>query len=1182
MATRRFIVALGTAIGLFAAAPTAPAAAQTPPAAPAPGAQGKIVLIQGHVDSAAATAQEQWNPARMFQPLFVSDRVRTLTASRSAILFIDETQVKLNAGAVLTVQQIKSTSGTSTTLNLVEGEGWFRTKNPSSGLTIKTPRAAAAIRGTEINVVVRGNDAVLTVTEGAAEFSNDAGSILVNAGEEATATPGQVPTKRVLLNPEDAVQWVLYYPARVTWRDFPAAARAGAAQTGFDRLIAGDAVAAAREFQPTQTTDPWSRIGAAIALRQLGEPLQARTLLSGVTFSGEAETERRAELAAAALASGDAASARSELDAALAATPGALRPLVMLSELQLTQNRKSDATATAQRALAANPGSVAAHIATAEAAQASFDLERARRELDAALAIDPDDVRALVDRARLLFGIGDTVAARRDADRAATRAPADAQLRSLLGFIELAAGADAAAQSNFDAAVGSDAALGEPHLGLGLLYFRSGRYDDGLLEMLTATLLEPKVSLYQSYLGKAYYQLHRFPEGLAALASAKRLDPRDPTPWLYASFFLRDLHRQVDALDELRRAIALNDNRAVYRSRLLLDRDLATKNVSLAKLYNQLGFDAWGAYEALNSLNADTTNSSAHLFMADTYGNLPDRTQALSSELDQYFLYAPVNLNSFNNFSEYTSLFERPFHQLRLTQEGGSLQYESTTVQTQSANERFAHNAFVDYYRREGARLDRKDYRVQGTGIVKVAFGPATNLFATATGVRRVKGQDNDTIVSIGTSPPQQVSVQQITDHPDPTFTNRMTTADATVGFTHFWSPSTVFTMKSDASYIDPINEDPDATVAACPVELGIILDDYFAHSDSQFALSYHGASVQAQQSVRRRRHQLLVGGDFTWRQKTKRCHDFVTSTVYSGSLEVGAEYQASERTAAGYARDDIELTRWLHATIGARYVDGVYQDPGRNSVEYPFRRLNPYAGVSIRLQPSTSVHAAVFRNTNSDFLSASIAPPTVAGFVLDRNELPTSKRDEAAVALQREWRRTFVEARTFVRHSEAKAFIVNAADLDPAIAQFADYLTSPDADYTARGFSSFFNQIVTRRLALFADEQYVTRSARLADRHDNQLRVGLNYIHQRGVYARIATRFLKQTFSNAALPGLPESSFSLTDASVQYEFARKRGLLTWTATNLFDRHFTAIIENLAVESPLPHRTMVLSLRWRI
>src|SRR5207253_2470399 len=195
-----------------------------------------------------------------------------------------------------------------------------------------------------------------------------------------------------------------------------------------------------------------------------------------------------------------------------------------------------------------------------------------------------------------------------------------------------------------------------------------------------------------------------------------------------------DLNRQVDALEELRHAITLNDNRAVYRSRLLLDRDLATKNVSLARLYNQLGFEAWGAYEALNSLNADLTNASAHLFMSETYGNLPDRTQALAGELDQYFLYSPVNLNSFNNFSEYTALLERPFKQLTVTQAGGNLTYASTNVRTQSGNERFAHTAFINYRRQDGSRPDASDYRVQGTATAKVALGETSDLFFVLTG----------------------------------------------------------------------------------------------------------------------------------------------------------------------------------------------------------------------------------------------------------------------------------------------------------------------------------------------------------------------------------------------------------------------------------------------------------------
>jgi len=1154
--------------------------APTPPPIAA-GAQGKIVLIQGHVDSALAAAQDRWNPAQLFQPLYVSDRVRTLTASRSAILLIDETQVKLNAGAVLTVQQIKTTAGTSTTLNLLAGEGWFRTKNPSSNLTVRTPRAAAAIRGTEINIVVRNTDDVLTVSEGVVEFSNDTGSIVVNAGEEATATPGQPPTKRTLLNPEDAVQWVLYYPTRIAWHDLPLSSLTGGSASGFERLRTGDAVGALAAFQPSIAADPWARVGSAIAARQLGDATQARTLLSEAAFSGDVEIERRTELAAAALATGDAAGARTELQDLLSTAPTALRPLVMLSEIELTQNRPEEAARLAQRAVDAHPDSVAAHVAAAEAAQAAFDLDRARLELDAAIAIDGSDLRALVDRARIRFGVGDTAGARIDADRAAGVSPTDASLRSLLGFIEVASGRLDAARAHFDAAIGSDPALGEPHLGLGLVDFRSGIYDNGLLELLTATLLEPKVSLFQSYLGKAYYQLRRFPEGLAALASAKRLDPRDPTPWLYTSFFLRDLNRHVDALDELRHAIALNDNRAVYRSRLLLDRDLATKNVSLAKVYNQLGFDAWGAYEAVNSLNADLSNASAHLFMGDTYGRLPDRTQALSSELDQYFVYAPVNLNSFNNFSEYTSLFERPLKQLTLTQGIGDRGQTETVVRTQSGNSRLAHTAFVDYQRRDSVRPLESDYRVQGTAFMKFAFGPSSDLFATLTGVKQDKGKDNDSVVSIGEFP-YQVSLDQVVEHPDPTFTELREIASATVGYKQFWTPASALTVKADASHRSTTFEDPDASFAVCPDTLGFAdLSPLFAHSDSRFSLPFDGVSLQAQQASRLRRHQVLIGGDYTRRQKRFRCHDFVTSTVYSGSLTADEDLTATETTAGAWVRDDIEIAPRLHATVGARYVDGHYGDPHHENDD-DFHRLNPYGGVSLRISPTVTVHAAAFRNTNSDFLSSSLAPPTVASFVLERNELPTSKRDEAGVAVQSAWRRTFVEVRAFARKSVAPAFQVTKNDPNPVFAEYADFLTPPDADFKAQGISAFFNQILTRRFGIFADEQFVRRDAALVNRNDNLIRVGASFTHPAGITARIATRLFSQRFLDTPVQGLPEDTFVLSDAELNYEFARKHGLLTWSVTNLGNNGFRTIIEDLAVESPLPYRTMTLSLRWRL
>ena len=63
---------------------------------------------------------------------------------------------------------------------------------------------------------------------------------------------------------------------------------------------------------------------------------------------------------------------------------------------------------------------------------------------------------------------------------------------------------------------------------------------------------------------------------------AKELDPLDPTAYLYDAIRLQTINRPVEALRQLDKSIELNDNRAVYRCRLLLDSDRAARGASLA------------------------------------------------------------------------------------------------------------------------------------------------------------------------------------------------------------------------------------------------------------------------------------------------------------------------------------------------------------------------------------------------------------------------------------------------------------------------------------------------------------------------------------------------------------------------------------------------------------------------
>ncbi len=1071
--------------GLIIFAPLGGIGAQTTDAA-----QGKVVMLSGNVQHTPAQ-RDAWNPAAVFQPLYVADRVRTLVASKAAILFIDESQVKLNAGAILTVHTVRRLGAPTTSLELERGEAWFRTKNPASGLTIRTPSAAAAIRGTEINLRVGlDTSTVLTVVEGSVDFSNAAGSIQVNAGEEGTALPGQAPTKRVILNPANAVQWALYYPLDPSVQAIPAAVR---------------------------------------------------------------------------LASADVAGARAAIDSALAADPRATEALLVLSTIHLTQNHADSALAAAERALAIDARLVPALIAAGIAEQARFDLDAAQRYFDRALTIDARSVPALVNRARIRFGTGDASGARHDVETATSVAPNDPQVRSLRGFIRLSDGDGDGADADLTAAAAADHEFAEPHLGLGLLHFRRGNVADGLLEMLTATLLEPHVSLYQSYLGKAYYQAGRVTEGLAALASAKQLDPRDPTPWLYTSLFLRDQNRQIDALRELRTAIALNDNRAVYRSRLLLDRDLATKNVSLAEIYRQLGFEAWGAFEALNSVETDYTNASAHLFLANTYGLLPDRLQALASELLQYDLHAAVNRNSFNTFSEYTALIEQPRRQLDVELEGGSRDRRAGSATVRTGDEHFATLAFIDASRRNGARLAKTDDRVHAFLQSKVAIDATQDILVEAQSVTLDRGQDEDAAHILGQSNGAPVIVRQFFT-PDPNIGVRIGLREGTLGYAWRMRPGSSFTATARYTGIDYQQSEHEVGITACnTLDVGMfgLISTNLLESPSS------ALELQVQQVARIGRHQLIVGQKFYMQDKKERCHEAVGLAGEDPLAQDSTDRAGKDRASISYARGELALTDWLHVSAGVAYQRVSYEHflfPDNEVVDN--NSWSPILAFSLRLMPGTFLRAATMKNLNTNAFGSSISPPAIAGFVIDRNELPTATRHESDVSLEYSGSNVFGAMRGFTRSSRVPFLLSHGVLI-------------PDADARAKGASGYVNWIIAPRLSFFADDQLVRFETAAFTREDNLLRGGLGITYPNGV-TRLAISRVTQSFSHTVVTALPRSDFTVADIEAGLEFAQKRVGLTLTISNLTDRSFGSVVDGLSIDPLIPRRNATLRTRWRL
>jgi len=588
--------------------------------------------------------------------------------------------------------------------------------------------------------------------------------------------------------------------------------------------------------------------------------------------------------------------------------------------------------------------------------------------------------------------------------------------------------------------------------------------------------------------------------------------------------------------------------------------------VSLAEVYRQLGFGAWGAFEAQNSLDADATNASAHLFLADTYGRLPDRSTALSSELLQYFLYAPVNRNAFHTFNEYTALFEQPTAQVSLSAEGGTRSWALGDVVTRSGNERFAHNAFVEVRREDGARPANADDRVQGFFQGKVALGAASDLFFSADAVRDEHGEDFETVQAFGLTTMTPVLLRQFTDARDPNVDNRFTIGEGNLGFRHGWRPGSAFTAAATYRYLESVEHNLQETRSICSPGASLLFQLLPLTSDSALTNPFRTVGFQLQQATRVGRHQLVAGTQFFRQRKERRCQETIT---FDGESLVDFDDRTSgrDRTAGLYLRDEVRLTSRVYGTVGVQYQDVEYDD--LDGGLFTLSQWSPMVGLSARLSSTTVIRAAGFRNLNGELVAARIAPTTVAGFPIDRNEFPTAKRQEANLSVETALSRIFVGARAYVRKTEVPVLQAGGSLL-------------AEADERSTGGGLYASAILGPTLTVFADDWFARADSEPFVRWDNQFRIGVNFIHERGFYARATASFVTQRFSDTAITDLPDESVALVDLESGYEFAAKRGLLTLTVQNLFDEQWTSVVEGLSVVPRRPERRAVLRFRWRI
>jgi tetratricopeptide (TPR) repeat protein len=704
---------------------------------------GKLIAIQGQV-TVRRGSDKSWEPAQVGQPLGAGDAVRTGPASSASILCVDESQIKLNENTIVILKSIapsprlqpvtpaKGQPPPASHYEVPEGEIWLRNKHEKFRFELETPAVTAIIRGTELNIRVQRNGATSVILlDGNVCIANPQGEVCLRPGEEGYAVPGQKPTKQVLVQPTDAVQWVLYYPGIISYRDLPltplpgefrsppgppavapliqegeAAYDQGRLQEAREKaetVLAKDPgnsraltllgwlslqenrpEEALKRFQGVRQPDDLTIVGQALGRYELGDATGPYELIRAASQKGKPSPLLVTMSGYAALMSGRVKEARSRLEEALNLPPPAprlARPL--LAQIELVQNHKEAAQREASQALTQAPDSPMALFSMGLVKMASFDLPAATQYLQKAITADPHFVEAYVYLAKIWLGSEYLSRAQQTIDQALQMAPRNPQVLSLVGFVRLAFRDYAGAFQFWNRALAGDPKFGEPHLGLGIYYFRHRDFRRGLEEMLTATLLDPRVASYQTELGKALFQSRSFTRSLEVYDYAKTLDPKDPTPYYYRGIALTDLNRPGEAIQEINKSIELNDNVAMFRSRSLLDQDLAVRNYSLAKSYQQLGLNDWAYSKAVTAVNYHPHESSAHLFLRDVLlgaragseapfltGGLLFSTANMEGAL--YRVLSRANQATFSNVPlegtehlgftlDYTPMFEMPY-----------------------------------------------------------------------------------------------------------------------------------------------------------------------------------------------------------------------------------------------------------------------------------------------------------------------------------------------------------------------------------------------------------------------------------------------------------------------------------------------------------------------------------------
>ncbi len=940
-------------------------------------------------------------------------------------------------------------------------------------LDIATPYVNGAVEGTEFLVQVKPENTVIIVFEGKVRAVNGQGQLDVSTGQAIVAERGMAPRYTTVVRPRDAAQWTLYYPFII---DRPAV----------------------REEK--SDSDPLLQ---AVDNLAVGRVAEARELIAGILEKDPASSEAFA----------------------------------LLAIIEVVQNNSEMALRLASKAIEINPRSAAAGLALSYAQQSRFDLPGALATLEKAKEFNPDSAEILARLAELQLSVGELDKAESSARQAAALNPDVGRIQTVLGFAHLTRIETGKAQEAFRKAISLDPALPLARLGLGLALIRDGDLEAGRAEIEIAAALDPGNALIRSYLGKAYYEEKRDSQSRRQYDIAKSLDPADPTPWFYDALRKQSVNRPVEALRDLQRSIELNDNRAVYRSRLLLDDDLATRSASLGRIYSDLGFQQLALVEGWKSVNIDPANYSAHRFLADSYSVLPRHEIARVSELLQSQLLQPLSITPVQpqmaesslfildgagpaeaSFNEYTPLFVRNRLALQASGVAGGNEILGDEVVQSGVWNRFSYSLGQFHYQAEGFRENNDQDQDIQNAYLQYRVSNDTSVLA------EVRNSERDTGDLEMLFDPQWFFSDQEQE------TNRKT---GRIGFHHNFSPVSALLGVVTVQDLEERFE--------TGFDGGVL--SYFEQTDGYLAEVQH----QFRSAVFD-----VTGGTGLFAAENTQNFELIYDLSVASDSSPGDSSDITHANA--YIYSQIDLLKNLILTTGMSY--DAFDDEQSEKDQF-----NPKLGLAWNPLPKTTFRTSVFRVLTRSLVSdQTIEPTQIAGFNQFYDDAAGVGNWIYGGAVDQGFSENlFGGMELAARRQDVPYESLDSQNLsglpERREADWQENLARVYLYWTPRLWLStsmeYFLEEFDRGDEFVGTENFQTLET-------NRLRLGGSLFHGSGMFLRLYATYADQRgdfFDPLTLAAMQDDDqFWVVDCSIGYRLPKRRGIVLLEARNLFDQ----------------------------